>query len=236
MKTQYPARIWIAAASEGIGHALALHLLEHGCQLAVTGNLSPNQLDVLKTYGEQLHIAQVDVLNTAQLARFSDELRQSWGGLDALIINAGGTDYLLPEQRDAQVLEHMTSRHLAATANCLKVAAPLLERSAMPWVLGLVSTFTASQLYEPSQPATPNNSLLTVFENARRPLAEHGIALTVVAPQSLQHMNKAQIALPEVWSAQAAAEVIMAYMGLRPKALTLATQAPHLLWPLPRRV
>lgn len=235
MNTQYPARIWIAAAGDGIGHALALHLLERGCQLAVTGNLSTEQRNVLDSYGEQLHVAQVDVLSATQVARFSDELSQRWGGLDALIINAGGTDYLLPEQLDGQVFEHMTHSHLAASANCLKVAAPLLQGSAMPWVLALVSTYTASQLFEPSQPATANNSVLKVFENARRPLAEHGIALTVVAPQPLPQMNKAQIALPEVWSAEAAAEVIMAHMDQRPKALTLATQAPHLLWPLPRR-
>lgn len=234
MNTVQPERIWITAASEGLGHALAVDLLERGCHVAVSGTLSAAQREAFVPYGNRLHILQGNLLDDAQAALSRDTLEQLWGGLDGLVINAGGCDYLAPGQVGSAIFEAMVASQLTASAIILKAAAPLLAQGHKPWVMALVSTFTALQRYEPSQPATPANSLLQLFEEARAGLKALTADLLLVAPQTVKKPLTLELVAPAVWGPEDVSHALIERLSERPGNLLLDAQTPHLLWPLPR--
>lgn len=65
-------------------------------------------------------------------------------------------------------------------------------------------------------------------------LQAHSIDLTVVAPQSLQAPVTAAHAIPEQWTAETAAQVLVSSLPKRESELVLEVWSLSSLWPLPR--
>ena len=62
----------------------------------------------------------------------------------------------------------------------------------------------------------------------------HRIDLTVVAPQSLQAPVTAAHAIPEQWTAETAAQVLVSSLPERESELVMEVWSLSSLWPLPR--
>lgn len=160
-------------------------------------------------------------------------LCKAWGSLDGLILNAATCDYLPPGISDSELFEHLITSNLEAAQHCLEYATPLLAKGHKPQVMAVFSRYTAAQLYAPTQtPAGWNNAVHWIREQ-RQSLLANGIALTVVAPQSLKNPVTAASAVPEDWSADTAALELLARLPAREPELVLETLNPSNLWPLP---
>jgi len=82
-------RVLITAGAGGIGLAMAEHLMAHGARVAVC-DVSEAALELLRAREikpEQIH--RIDVANEAEVDALFAAVHARWGGLDALINNAG---------------------------------------------------------------------------------------------------------------------------------------------------
>ncbi|PWB35374.1 short-chain dehydrogenase [Pseudomonas sp. SDI] len=232
MNIDAPKRIWITGASEGLSLALAIQLLEQGCEVTLSGRVLPNHAQLIEQYPHQLQLLTQNLSDSEQASSACRSVEQRWPAVDLLIINAGSGDYLSEQQINQSLFESLIESNIFASANCLNCAAHLLKEGRQPRVVAILSRYTAVQLYEPSQPQKPANSLPKLFDEARKTLQSLGIELTLVAPQTLKNPITSAHALPQVWTAEDAAQAILARLAQSPHNLVLETLEQQSLWPL----
>jgi len=221
-------RFWITGASHGLGLALVEQLLAQGHTVAASGRDS-QELDRLG----KLHGARLQRL-FGPLQDAGQRLQAAWGALDCLLVNAGSCDYLPDNMANADLFEQIVSSNLQATHQSLNAALPLLAKGQRPQVMTILSRYSALQLFEPNQPLNGGNSLPTWLSEQRNPLSTLGIDLTIVAPQSLKTPVTSVQAIPEPWTAQSAAQELLARLDQRQPDLVLEVLNPSELWPLPK--
>lgn len=83
----------VAAASKGLGRAIAESLAREGCRLSIcsrsTDNLDPARLAIEEAGGEVLAV-QCDVSNPSELERWFEATEATFGQVDILVTNTGG--------------------------------------------------------------------------------------------------------------------------------------------------
>ncbi|MFD8483355.1 3-oxoacyl-ACP reductase FabG [Kitasatospora sp. NPDC059673] len=88
-------RAVVTGASRGIGAAIALHLAEHGCDVALNYRSSAGKAEQLaekiEGLGRKALLVQADVSDEAQVAAMYKEIRTAWGGVDVAVLNSGIT-------------------------------------------------------------------------------------------------------------------------------------------------
>ncbi len=87
-------RALVAAASQGLGAAIALVLAEEGCTVEISSRsrsrASATAERIASETGAQVTGAEVDVSDSAAVRNWVDDRAAHWGGLDIVIPNAGG--------------------------------------------------------------------------------------------------------------------------------------------------
>lgn len=201
-------------------------LLDQGHRVAASGRDS-QELDALgKTHAGTL--LRLPGLLTEEPDAIRRRLLDKWGALDGLIINAGACDYLPDNVTPGNLFEMIVHSNMDATEHALLSALPALVNGSQPQIMAIFSRYSALQLYAPTQPANDANSLPHWVRSQRDILKRQGIDLTVVAPPSPQDP-----VMPEAWTAQAAAMVLIAELDQRQPELSLEALGMNSLWPLP---
>ncbi|QXI37779.1 SDR family NAD(P)-dependent oxidoreductase [Pseudomonas xantholysinigenes] len=217
---------WVTGASQGLGLAMVEQLLDQGHRVAASGRDS-QELDALgKTHAGTL--LRLPGLLTEEPDAIRRRLLDKWGALDGLIINAGACDYLPDNVTPGNLFEMIVHSNMDATEHALLSALPALVNGSQPQIMAIFSRYSALQLYAPTQPANDANSLPHWVRSQRDILKRQGIDLTVVAPPSPQDP-----VMPEAWTAQAAAMVLIAELDQRQPELSLEALGMNSLWPLP---
>lgn len=227
-------RVWVTGASGGLGLALVEQLLEQGALVTASGRPSVHLQDLASQYGSSLLLLDSDLTDPLQALRAARQIADRWGALDCLIINAGTCDYLEADIPASALFEGIVTSNLSASSHCLDAATALLHNGSSPKVLGILSRYSSLQLHEPSQPARPDNSLAHLFNSHRPTLAAQAIDLTIIAPLSLKFPAVPMPVVPEQWTAQNAADVILQHGSDRSPELVLEALNLNSLWPLPK--
>ncbi|WP_327439655.1 SDR family NAD(P)-dependent oxidoreductase [Pseudomonas donghuensis] len=228
-------KVWVTGAGSGLGLALVQQLLAQGWKVAASGRASTELQGLSQLNPQQLLLLDGNLTDAAQAAQASQRLQAQWGALDCLLVNAGTCDYLDASIPPTAIFEAIASSNLSASVHCLHNALPLLENGQSPQIMAVLSRYSALQLYEPSQPATPDNSLAEVFRSERQHLASKGIDLTLVAPQALKVPLVAIQVMPQEWTAESAADVLLQRLPERAPELLLEALNLNSLWPLPEQ-
>lgn len=232
MTTEHTKRIWVTGASNGLGHALALHLLSLGHHVAISGR-APLEALPDKLVARCL-VLEGDLAVAADAETMAQRIQQHWGALDLLIINAGSCDYLDNHSSGTEMFEALISSNASASEHCLNSALPLLLAGRKAHVVGILSSITALQQHESSQWPTAQNSLGHWFSETRSQLSPQEIDLTLIAPQTLKKPMTPSIALPQQWTADTAALAIIDRLPQRMPEMVLEALSVSSLWPLRR--
>jgi NADP-dependent 3-hydroxy acid dehydrogenase YdfG len=124
--------VWVTGGGSGIGEAAALTLAQEGAAIVLTGR----RLEPLENVAGQIlaadgtaHVQPGDLTEPAAVRRIGDFIAREIGRLDILLNNAGVNindrhwDKLTPE--NARL---MIEGNLAAAAQCVTVALPIMRR------------------------------------------------------------------------------------------------------------
>ncbi len=87
-------RALVAAASQGLGAAIARTLAAEGCTVELCSrsmvDASATAEAIAADTGATVTAAQVDVTDAGEVRRWVDEVAHRWGGIDIVVANAGG--------------------------------------------------------------------------------------------------------------------------------------------------
>ncbi|QHD03173.1 short-chain dehydrogenase [Pseudomonas sp. S04] len=230
-------RYWLTDASNGLGAALAEHLLKSGAHLALSARAVAPLKAFARRYPGQVLVAPGDLTNSQTVREIGEQIQQDWGALDTVILNAGTCTYVDAAQLDTNLIEHLVRCNLLASNYCIDVALPLLRTGIAPYLVGITSSATYLSLPRSEAQGTSKAGLRHLFKAQRITLAEDGIEVTVVTPDFIASPLGGHdvLPLPLSWTADKAARYIIDNLKLRPLELPLPALSMTALWPLSKR-
>lgn len=176
----------VAAASQGIGRATARSLAREGCLVAICARNAGPLKETAKalheeTGGDVLPIA-ADVSKLADATVFVDKARAAYGGVDILVVNAGGP----PTGR----FETLTEEQWAAAYNLTLLSAVRLIKAAAPAMRarkgGSIVALTSISVKQPLDNLLLSNTMraavVGLIKTLSRELAPDRIRVNAVAP------------------------------------------------------
>lgn len=229
-----PRRYWLTGASSGIGAAMAEELLKSGAHLAVSARTVAPLKVLAQRYPAQVLVVPGDLTNSQTVREIGEQIKQEWGSLDTVILNAGTCEYVDAKQFDASIIEHVVRTNLLASSYCIEVALPLLRAGLTPHLVGIASSVTYLPLPRAEAYGASKAGLRYLFESLRIDLAPEGIEVTVVSPGVVDSPLTARndFPIPLSWPVDKAARHIVDKLKERPPEIAFPALFMAALWPL----
>ncbi len=177
MTGQSPRAVVTGAAS-GIGAATATLLIARGWRVAC---LDRDPAGAQRVAGAQPAFA-VDVADEAAVVATFAQIRDSFGGLDALAACAGIFDTTPLLETTAETFRHILDVNVVGTFLCLREAAKLMRAGGRICTVSSVAGLRGGGLMGTMSYATSKGAILALTKNAARVLGPQGIAVNTIAP------------------------------------------------------
>lgn len=211
-------RIWLTGASSGIGAALAEMLLHQGHHLAVSARNAGALQGLAERFPQQVLLAPGDLGDAELVMAIGERIREHWGVLDRVILNAGTCEYLDSRHFEAAMIERVMRANLFSASYCIEAALPLLRRSAQPHLVGVGSSVTYLPLPRAEAYGASKAAMRYLLETLRIDLAAEGIAVTLVSPGFVDTplTQKNDFPMPMRWPVEKAARYIAERLDQQP--------------------
>lgn len=172
----------ITGAAGGIGQALCQCFLDQGDRVAML-DLRAEALELAATGFPPERVLKIpcDITNLEAFEQAIQQVRQTWGGLDTLVLNAGITHRSLFSETDLSVYRKVMEVNYFGSLNGLKAALPFLKQSK-----GMVVTLSSVAGFAPligrTGYAASKHALQGFFSSLRSELAPHGVGVLIACP------------------------------------------------------
>ncbi|RDH45114.1 SDR family oxidoreductase [Zooshikella ganghwensis] len=197
--------IVITGASRGIGRAIALKCAAAGANIVVTGKTSEPHSKLpgtihsvaaeVEAAGGKALAVQMDVRDEQQIQQMVTQTVERFGGIDALINNAGAIKLLPVETLPIKRYDLMQQVNSRALFICAQAALPYLKKSSNPHILSL------------SPPISLQPKWLKKF--APYTLSKYG--MTILALGMAEEFKKYHIAVNTLWPKTVIATAAVAF-------------------------
>lgn len=178
--------ILITGASEGIGRALALELAEEGAHLTLAArNVArlEEAAAACEALGAKALAVPADVTVPADAARMVEAAVAAHGGLDVLVLNAGGSMWA-PFEAMADPEGAARSLMELNFFSCLRIAKAALPhlRASKGLLVPVASVAGYAGIPTRTLYSASKHALVGLFESLRVELRGSGVDVTIVAP------------------------------------------------------
>ncbi|MFQ3658029.1 MAG: SDR family oxidoreductase [Anaerolineae bacterium] len=137
------ARVLVTAASQGLGAATARQFSREGATVVISSRdlsaLQSTASDIVEETGHPVFTVAADVSDPEAVKRLITNAVEMLGGLDVLVINAGGPPAGTFETFDLGVWSQAINLTLLSAVSLVQAALPALKQSQIPAVLAVVS-------------------------------------------------------------------------------------------------
>jgi short-subunit dehydrogenase len=179
------SRIILTGASEGIGRALALELAARGARLALAAR-DRERLESLvqecRGRGGEARALPTDVTNQQDCEWLVNETVAAFGGIDALVHNAGITMWSrFDALGDLSIFERIMEVNYLAPVRLTALALPELKKS-RGLLVAVASLAGLTGVPERSGYAASKHALIGFFDSLRIELDGSGVDVSVIAP------------------------------------------------------
>lgn len=179
-------RALVGGASSGLGRAAAIGLAAEGCRLAIwsrsTDRLEPVARELERRHGQPVTVLAGDAADPAAGARIAAEATAALGGVDILVLNAGGPPPVDPTATDPA--SWARSFQLLATTP-IDIATHLLPgmRSA-GWgrIVAILSSTVRQPIPELAYSNAGRSALMAWLKTVARTVAADGVTVNGVLP------------------------------------------------------
>jgi len=197
MPTLKNRTIIITGASRGIGREMALRFAADGANIVIAAkSVDPHPklpgtihsvADEVRAAGGQALPYQLDVRNDTEVENMVSAAAETFGGIDAVINNAGAIKLVNSEMLPMKRFDLMYQINTRAVLSCAKAALPWLKKSDNAHILSLSPPLNMSpkwfENYGPYTVTKYGMSMLTIGMAAE--YRRHGIAVNSLWPQTL---------------------------------------------------
>lgn len=181
------SRIIVTGGGRGIGLAIAHRLAESGCALALcgrdAGQLANAAADLAERHGAEVYTEALDVTLPDDLERFITHAAQRLGGLDGLVVNAGGSfggDLASSTSEDWQATWML---NVGQAERAIRSATADLAASGRGSVV-LVSSISGWKPARRAQYGTAKAAQIYLAASLARELGPRGIRVNALSPGS----------------------------------------------------
>jgi len=176
----------VAAASQGLGKAVAEELAREGAKVAICGRrddvLRAAVDDIRRSTHGDVHGVVADIARGPDAGRFIDESARRFGGLDILVVNAGGPP--------AGAFEALSDGDWSSVHDLIVMSAVHLVRAAVPHLRarggGRIVAMTSISVKQPIDNLLLSNSyrmaVIGLVKTLARELAKDKILVNAVCP------------------------------------------------------
>lgn len=182
-------RVIVTGASSGIGREVARELARQGARVVVTARRSERLRDLVEQIvqrGGQAQWVAGDITRDETRQKALDVAIENYGGLDALVNNAGlGAigDFMTA---DPQRLRPIMEVNFFAPVELTRAALPLLERGSQPIVVNVSSVLGHRAVPKKSEYCASKFALHGFSDALRAELAPRGIDVLLVSPSTTE--------------------------------------------------
>ena len=133
----------VAAASKGLGRAVALELLKEGAQVAICSRdrkrITKTAQDLSATTGREVLPIVADLTTSVGCQHFIQSTVDHFGGLDILVTNAGGPPSGPVANFDDEQWQAAIQLNLLSTIRMIQTALPYITQSPQGRVIAITS-------------------------------------------------------------------------------------------------
>lgn len=176
----------VAAASKGLGRAVAEELAKEGARVAIcsrtTADVDRTAAEIQQKTGQEVFPRAIDVTDSTAVTGFVKSVEEHFGRVDICVTNSGGPPSKLFKDTDAQDWRTAFDQLLMSTVFFAKEALPRMQKN--KW--GRLITITSYTVKQPVDGLLLSNSLRAGVTGLARTLANeygpHGITVNNVCP------------------------------------------------------
>ena len=172
--------ILITGASSGIGQATAAVLSECGARVIVTARSAEDLEKVAEGLGEKVHPLLVDVRDLQTLDQLAAQVKEQFGSLDGLFVNAGVGNYQLMKKFTEAEYDQVVDTNMKGAYFTTQKLLPLMGEGGS--VVFTASVDGMSGHMESTVYGMTKAALLLLTKNTAREQAERGIRVNSVSP------------------------------------------------------
>ncbi len=228
-------RTIVTGATSGIGRALAIELVRQGAYVLAMGRRKERLLELESVVATADRFAWLagDVTKAADRAAAIDLCRTRFGGLDALVNNAGIGALGPFAEADEQRLRRVMEVNLFAPAEFIREALPQLRASRTPIVINVGSVLGHRAVPGKSEYCASKFALHGLSDALRIELGREGIDVLLVSPSTTESEffeTAGAAKSPRGMSAESVARRIVAGMRHGRREIILSAGGKALVW------
>lgn len=175
-------RVWVTGASAGIGLALARALAARGARVALSARGAEALSRAAAQCGSGALALPADVADGDANHDVAVQLARQWGGVDAVVLNAGTCEYVDVNAFDAALCERQMRANYLSMAYGVEAMLPLLRASPAPLLVGVSSLSAYAPLTRAQAYGASKAAAAYFLRGLRVDLRGDGIAVAVVYP------------------------------------------------------
>lgn len=174
-------RVWVIGASTGIGRATAdlLHGLGAAVALSARGS---GKLQAAAAGLERAIAVPLDVTDHASVMNASDRIIKEWGGIDLVLLVAGGYNDMRADAFDLDAANALVDLNLRGAFNCIDVVLPQLLSQGGGGIGIVASVAGYGGLPKALAYGSTKAALINLSESLYLDLRPHGIAVYQINP------------------------------------------------------
>lgn len=176
-------RVWLTGASSGIGKALAAALIDAGAQVVISArNREKLDLQADQLGRKQAYAVPLDVTDREANHEAVKQIRWLLDGIDLVILNAGGCEYVDIHRFDAALFERQMQVNFLGMVYGIEAALPLLRESEAPYLAGVSSLSAYSGLSRAEAYGASKAAIRNMLQSLRVDLRPEDIEVSVICP------------------------------------------------------
>ena len=178
-------RALVTGASSGLGREMARQLAERGFRVAVTARREHELGEtarLVETVGGECLPLVGSVADPAVVARHAEAVRERWGGLDWLVLNAGIGDAGDARRFSAVRYHEVFATNVGGAVNWLGAVLPWMIEAGRGTVAGISSLAAWRGLPGAGAYSASKAALATLLESTRVDLRGTGVDVVTVFP------------------------------------------------------
>jgi NAD(P)-dependent dehydrogenase (short-subunit alcohol dehydrogenase family) len=173
-------RVLVSGGTTGIGHATVKHLVEVGARV-MTFSHDARTLNAARTALPGVTVELADVGNPDDVRRIVAQAREAFGGLDALVNNAGITGYSVTDMPQEE-WERVLRTNLLGAMHLAQEATPLLREAGGGHVVNVGSMSAQTRDQGMDVYVATKSGIRGWSDSFGRAVARDRIAVTLVEP------------------------------------------------------